>query len=155
MLVPRTLIFLTRGKRVLLLKGSAHKTLWADRYNGIGGHIEPGEDALSSARRELLEETGLVSTDLRICGVITIDTGRDVGVGIFVFTGECTTGEPRPSAEGELEWVQVSQIDLLPLVEDLPRLLPHVLFRKPTDPPFSAQYTYNPQGDLEITFASQ
>ena len=52
-LIPRTLIFLTRGERVLLLKGAPHKRLWANRYNGVGGHIERGEDVLTSARREL------------------------------------------------------------------------------------------------------
>ena len=36
MLVPRTLIFLTRGDQVLLLKGAADKRLWAGLYN-VGG----------------------------------------------------------------------------------------------------------------------
>jgi len=70
-LIPRTLIFLTRGERVLLLKGAPHKRLWADRYNGLGGHIERGEDVLTSARRELAEETGLQCPGLWLCGVIT------------------------------------------------------------------------------------
>ncbi len=57
--IPRSLIFVRRGEQVLLLKGAAHKRLWANLYNGIGGHIERGEDALSAARRELAEESGL------------------------------------------------------------------------------------------------
>jgi len=61
MLIPRTLIFLTRGDKILLIKGAANKRLWANLYNGIGGHIEPGEDILSAARRELKEETNLTS----------------------------------------------------------------------------------------------
>ena len=58
-LIPRVLIFLIRDNQVLLLKGSEDKRLWANRFNGIGGHIEPGEDPLSAAYRELFEETGL------------------------------------------------------------------------------------------------
>ena len=54
-LIPRTLIFLTRGESVLLLKGAPNKRIWANRYNGVGGHIERGEDAHTAARRELLE----------------------------------------------------------------------------------------------------
>jgi len=48
-LIPRTLIFLTRGESVLLLKGASHKRLWAERYNGVGGHVEQGEDILSTS----------------------------------------------------------------------------------------------------------
>ena len=89
-LIPRTLIFLTRGDHVLLLKGGPEKRLWANRYNGIGGHIERGEDILTAARRELVEEAGLSVPGLRLCGVVTIDAGQEVGIGIFVLRGECS-----------------------------------------------------------------
>ena len=56
MLIPRTMIFLRRGNSYLLLKGAPTKRLWAGKYNGLGGHVEMGEDVLSSAKRELQEE---------------------------------------------------------------------------------------------------
>jgi len=51
-IIPRTAIFLRRGDLVLLLKGAPTKRLWANKHNGLGGHLESGEDVLSAAKRE-------------------------------------------------------------------------------------------------------
>ncbi|HNQ32115.1 MAG TPA: NUDIX domain-containing protein, partial [Candidatus Woesebacteria bacterium] len=58
--IPRVLIFpFSSDSKVLLLKGSEHKRIWAGLWNGIGGHVEAGESVLQAAKRELQEETGL------------------------------------------------------------------------------------------------
>ena len=152
MLIPRTLIFLTRGDKVLLIKGSEYKRLWPDLYNGIGGHIEQGEDVLGAARRELYEETGLKANDLWLCGCVIVDTKVNPGVGIFVFRGECQEGEPRPSNEGSLEWISITAISKLPLVEDLPILLPKIIASQKGSPPFSAHSSYDESGNIVISF---
>jgi len=150
--VPRTLIFLTCEDRVLLLKGAENKRLWAGLYNGVGGHIEQGEDILSAAKRELFEETGLITPDLWLCGVVIVDTQTNPGVGIFIFKGECAEGELVLSIEGTLQWIESSKIKSIPLVADLPVLIPKILEMKPGDPPFSAHSLYNHLGDIAIIF---
>lgn len=149
-LIPRTLIFLTRGERVLLLRGSVEKRLWPNHYNGVGGHIERGEDVLSAARRELKEETGLQADWLRLVGTITIDAGPQVGIVVFVFKGECAEGDPHPSDEGSLEWIPFGKIANYPLVEDLYTILPRILILQPDDPPFSYHYHYDDEDKLVI-----
>jgi 8-oxo-dGTP diphosphatase len=149
-IIPRTLIFVTREDSVLLILGAATKRLWANKYNGIGGHIQRGESALASARRELFEETGLTQVDLRLVGTVMIDAGEGRGIGLYVFRGEYTIGELIESTEGRLEWVPTARINDYPLVEDLHILLPRVLAQKPTDPPFSALYWYAEDDRLQI-----
>lgn len=155
-LIPRVLCFVTAGDEVLLLKGAPHKKIWAGKYNGLGGHVERGETVHAAAVREIDEESGVPIANLRLRGVVTIDTGQAAaGIGLFVFTAEALSRETRASSEGTLEWVRAADLPALNVVEDLPTLLPFVLGRPLHAPPFSAQYRYDDNQRLVITFDSE
>ena len=155
-LIPRAAIFLRRGDSYLLLKGAPTKRLWANKYNGLGGHVERGEAALSSAKRELLEETGLTA-DLWQCGTVIVDAG-ETGICLFVLSGEVTGGQLTASEEGLAEWIPFEQVvgadgrPPLPVVEDLPILLAKIRGMKRGDPPFSARSFSDEEGNLVVRF---
>ena len=158
--IPRTLILLTShnpesGRReVLLLKGAPTKRLWANRYNGLGGHVEAGEDILSAAHRELAEETGLTDVTLTLRGVVTIDTGTDdagprPGALMFVYAGDAPTRSVRAGAEGTPEWLPLDSLDDYPLLDDLYALIPLALGNGPV---FYGSYTPRADGSLAYRF---
>jgi len=49
----------------------------------MGGYIEPGEDPLAAAQRELLEETGYVANQWTALGVYPVDANRGAGTAYF------------------------------------------------------------------------
>lgn len=145
--VPRTLCFVLHGDDVLLIRRAQHKRLFPGKVNGVGGHVEAGEDVTASAAREIREETGLTVDDLWLAGVVHVDGGLGQadalpdgsmpGVMVFVFTAWAASRHVHASEEGELIWVPLSQVHGLDWVDGDPRLLLAALEAQRTGRPFS------------------
>lgn len=152
-IIPRTISFLLRQNEILLIKLASDRGGWSGRYNGIGGHVERGEEPLSAARREVLEETGL-DTSQRLCGVVTINTGGTLGVGLFVFSGE-VVGSDRLSSgpEGTPAWLPLDRLAEHDLVQDLSFLIPQALKVRSEKAVFFAAYSYDTNGKLQIAMS--
>jgi 8-oxo-dGTP diphosphatase len=155
LVIPRTLCFVLNGQDVLLMKRGSHKRVFPNRYNGVGGHIERDEDPLTSARREILEETGLAVENVRLRAVYNIDTGEATGILLFVFTAVSGSRKIIENGEGTLHWIPRHEILNLDLVEDIPYILPRILEMQPDDPPLFVHLSYDDADRIQLRFAER
>lgn len=151
--IPRVLILpFDADGRVLLIRGAATKKIWANLWNGPGGHVEAGETPLEAARRELKEETGLVAEEWLLAGEVVIDNGEYQGIVFWVFKAQGVSGELIGSEEGIPVWWTMDEALVLELVEDLYALLPHVAGLTSKDKMFWGSYQYDAEDQLIMRF---
>ena len=107
------------GNRILLQ--NRVKKDWQG-YTLLGGHVEPGESFVDAVIREMKEETGLDILKPRLVGIkqFPIDDGRYI---VLLFKTENFRGQIVSSDEGEMEWVEYSNLSKIETVDDLDDLL--------------------------------
>ncbi len=119
--IPVTLCLLFREGRLLLQRRPQRSDRFAGLWNGVGGHVEPGEDVAKAALREIREETGLEPAGLELRAVIH-ETGL-LGRAhlLFVFCGE--VAEDALESGPDLAWFELDALPREELVADLPALV--------------------------------
>jgi len=153
LVVVRSLVFVRHGGDMLFLRGAPDKRLWAGKLNGIGGQVERGEDILEGALRELREETGLVSAELSLRGLIhVLGPACSPGVLVCAFLGWVSSRQVVPSREGELLWFPLDDLPWDEMVDDLPSLLPRLLAAEDAGRLVYGQYEPDAAGEMVFRF---
>ncbi|HEY3044890.1 MAG TPA: NUDIX hydrolase [Vicinamibacterales bacterium] len=107
----------TRDGRIMLVR-QHRPAIGRDVIELPSGHVNPGEVPEQAARRELLEETGMVAHDVELLGVLAPDVGRLTNRMWCYFAPDVT---PHPGAveiEEGITVLDVSERELLQMATD-------------------------------------
>lgn len=117
-----TMCALRSGNKVLMINRIKSWPGWAFP----GGHLENNESLLQCAKREIFEETGLRIKSLQYKGITHIYntvTGKRHIVSNYI--AEQFSGDIKKKCdEGEIRWVDISEIKKLPLAEGFEYRIP-------------------------------
>jgi len=138
------------GKQVLMSHRIARKSdEQFGKYNGLGGHMEPGEDIAACMLREIREEASINVTAMTLRGTVnwTNFGPHNENWIAFIFLITAFEGTPVSSnVEGTLQWVDREKIMELPMWPGDRYFLPLVFDDDPRQ--FHAYLPYN--GDTPI-----
>jgi 8-oxo-dGTP pyrophosphatase MutT (NUDIX family) len=110
--------------RVLMQHRALDAHVEQGKWTPPGGRLEPGEDALVAARRELREETG-VAAILEPSGVVDHIRADGTAICFHVFTG-CTDASQDDVVVGEglaMRFLTRAEIGTIPLASNAERFL--------------------------------
>lgn len=102
------------GKYLMLHRTKKKKDINKDKWIGVGGHAEEGEGPEECLLREVKEETGLTLTSYQFRGLITFISNECEPELMCLFTADEFTGELITCNEGDLVWVDKTQVPELP-----------------------------------------
>lgn len=117
-MIYSTLIYIEKDEKYLMLHRVRKKNdLNHDKWIGVGGKFEPGETPEACARREALEETGLILDELSYRGIVLFDSNEAPAEEMHLFTSRAFHGEIKDCDEGVLEWIEKTRLFRLPIWE--------------------------------------
>ncbi len=88
-----------------------------------GGHIEKEESFVQGIKREMLEETGLIIHNPKICGIKQFQTEHDERYIVLLFKTNRFEGNVISSDEGEMIWIERENLCDFNIVKDFMELL--------------------------------
>lgn len=115
-LLQTTLCYLEQNGCYLMLHRIKKKNdVNHDKWIGVGGKFEPGEDANTCALREVQEETGLTMQTPLYRGIVDFYCDPWPAERMHLYTCTDFTGTLTDCSEGALQWVRKEKISDLPI----------------------------------------
>ncbi|CAM9334995.1 unnamed protein product [Ascophyllum nodosum] len=94
-----------------LLLGLKKQGFGEGKWNGFGGKLEAGETVEEAAKRELLEESGVIAQRLSLRGQLTFNVPSYSSImRVFVYEAVSYVGEPRESEEMRPRWFRETDL---------------------------------------------
>lgn len=117
-LLQTTLCYLEQdGQYLMLHRVKKKQDVNKDKWIGVGGKFEAGEDALACALREVREETGLTMLTPLYRGMVDFFCPPWPAERMHLFTCTDFSGTMRECDEGDLQWVAKDKVSSLPIWE--------------------------------------
>lgn len=135
-----TLCYIEKDGRYLMMhRVKREHDINKDKWVGVGGHFEADESPEECLLREVQEETGLALASWQLRGIITFICDRQPTEYMFLYTADAYSGELIECEEGDLVWIDKSQVYDLPIWEG-----DKIFFRmlEQNDPFFSLKLKY-------------
>ena len=109
-----TLCYLEQdGKYLMLHRVKKKKDINKEKWIGVGGHFEAEETPEECVIREVREETGFTLNSWNFRGIVTFVSEDGIRDCMHLFTSDDFSGEMHDCDEGELLWVEKSEIQSL------------------------------------------
>lgn len=131
---PSVGIVIFEGNRVLLVKHGPEAEQLTDTYGLPSGRLEEGESPIAAAKRELLEESGLVTREEDLVELPEKYEAKlrrkDGTVRLFswiVFLCTAYSGQLTPSNETIPEWVAISELKKYQLLANVENAISQAL----------------------------
>ena len=116
MMKNTTLCYIEKDNKYLMLhRVKKENDLNHDKWVGIGGKFLYGESPEECLLREAEEETGLILTDYKYRGIVTFLSDEWGGEYMHLFSAYDFKGELKECDEGNLEWINKSDVYDLPI----------------------------------------
>lgn len=126
-----TLLFLRREGQILLaMKKRGHGV---DKWNGVGGKLDPGETREQAAVRECQEEVNVTPRNIKLAGELHFFDLPDTEHYCHIYTATEWEGEPEETEEMRPQWFDIANIPYDNMWADdrewMPLLLQDKLFK--------------------------